>query len=303
MGNAERNGDKTRVKRFLKTKGAFVLILCAIIVLITGLSAALAGGRVGFVQNGVQALGRPVGAGISAIVTNFERLYDQMHRYDTLEARYEALRDRIAEYERIAREAEEIREENERLRLLLEMPALQDDLYYIDANILSWDPSNWTSAFTIDRGVEFGIQRGDPVMTERRELIGIVHNVGRGFATVHTIIDPGFSAGGQMGTGITAVAEGNFALMQDGRLRLSHVPSEVVPLLNDTITTSGLGGRIPPGLVLGHVERVGFEGTGANHYGIIEPAVSFSRLVQVFVIQQNPFAYVEVPDIDETEEP
>ena len=303
MGNAERNGDKTTVKRFLKTKGALVLIICAIIVLITGLSAALTGGRAGFLQNGVQALGRPVGAGISSIVTNFERMYDQMHRYDTLEARYEALRDRIAEYERIAREAEEIREENERLRLLLEMPALQDDLYYIDANILSWDPSNWTSAFTIDRGIEFGIQRGDPVMTERRELIGIVHNVGQGFATVRTIIDPGFSVGGQMGTGITAIAEGNFALMQNGNLRLSHVPSEVVPLLNDTITTSGLGGRIPPGLVLGHIERVGFEGTGANHYGIIEPAVSFARLVQVFVIQQDPFVYVEIPDIDEIEEP
>ena len=291
------------MRAYLKTKGALVLGICGLIIFIVGISSLLSAGRVNFFQSGVQALSRPVGAGISNLVTTFEGLYEQMHQYDVLEARYEELRSRLAAYERLAREAEEIREENQRLRLLLDMPVLQENLYYIDANILSWDASNWTSAFTIDRGVEFGINVGDPVMTERRELVGIVRNVGQGFATVHTLIDPSLSIGGQMGTGVTAVAEGNFALMQNGHLRLSHVPSEVVPLLNDTITTSGLGGLIPAGLVIGRVDRVGIEGTGASHYAIIEPAVSFSRLVQVFVVQRSPFEELLEIEVEETREP
>ena len=290
------------MKRYFKSKGALVAALCAFVVLVTTVSVLLSSGGVGFLQNGVQTLGRPVSNGISNVVTTFERLYDQMHRYDSLETRYNELRARISTYERMAREAEEIRDENERLRLLLDMPLAQDNLHYIDANILSWDPSNWTSAFTIDRGLEFGIAIGDPVMTERRELVGIIRNVGPGFATVHTIIDPGLRIGGQMGTGVTAIAEGNFALMQNGMLRLSHVPSEVVPLLNDTITTSGLGGLIPSGLVIGRIERVGIEGTGASHYGIIVPAVEFSHLVQVFVVQQTPFVEIPLDELEEIEE-
>lgn len=275
------------MKQFLRTKGLLIGILAGVMILIAVLSLVLAPGRVNFVQNGTRTLMQPVETGIRNVVSTLEQLYNYMHNFDVLEENYEALRARIADYERLAREAEEVKEENARLRELLGLMDLTEHLQHIDASVVSWDPSNWTSAFTINRGADFGIQVGDPVMTERRELVGIVTEVGASWATVQTIIDPAVQVGGQLESGVAAVAEGNFALMLGGNLRLSHVPSGTVPLLADAITTSGLGGVIPSGLLIGHITHVGLEGTGISHYAIIEPAADLHRLVQVFVIQHR----------------
>ena len=64
-----------------------------------------------------------------------------------------------------------------------------------------------------------------------------------------------------------------------------------MPLLNDTITTSGLGGVIPKGLVIGRVAGVGLEDTGISFYAVLTPAAELNRLVQVFIVQN-----VEIED-------
>jgi len=272
------------LKQHLKKRGIILGIVTALLVLIALLSL-LGEGRVSFVQNGVAAITRPLETGIRSLVGTLEQMYDYMHNFDTLQAEHQALLAQVAEYQRAAREAAEVTERYARLRELLNFSQGIYDERIIDAHILSWDASNWTSAFTIDRGADYGLQVGDAVMTERRELIGVVREVGRSWATVHTIIDPAVRVGGQMGTGVSAIAGGNFALMQDGTLRLSHVPSGEVPLLNDTIVTSGLGGVIPQGLAIGRVERVGMEDTGISYYAVLEPAMEINRLVQVFIVQ------------------
>ena len=275
------------MKQFLKTRGLLIGILTGVMILIAVVSLFVGAGRVNFVQDGTRTVMRPVETGIRNMVSTLERMYDYMFHYDTLYEEHQALLDRVAGYQRLAREAEAYREENVRLRELLNLRDLTEHLHYIDAHVVSWDPSNWTSAFTIDRGGDLGIEVGDPVMTERRELVGVVAEVGSSWATVQTIIDPAVQVGGQLETGVAAVAEGNFALMLEGNLRLSYVPSAEVPLLADAITTSGLGGVIPKGLLIGEIIHVGLEGTGISHYAIIEPTVDFARLVQVFVIQHR----------------
>lgn len=272
--------------QFLKKRGAIIGGAMGLVVLITVLSVSLSPGRVSFLHNGMHAIMRPVESGVRALVQNLERAYDYMHNYDQLEEDYLALRDRLAAYQRIVREAEEVRDENERLRELLALPDRLTQVYYIDAYLLSWDASNWASAFTIDKGEDFGIAIGDPVMTERQELIGVVRDVGRTWATVSTVIDPGLRVGASLGSGISAIAEGHFALMQDGQLRLSHVPAGGVPQVGDTIITSGLGDTIPQGLIIGQVTETALEDTGLGYWATLAPAADLSRVAQVFVVKQ-----------------
>ena len=274
------------MKQYLKKRGLIIGIGAFVMVLIAVIALLFAPGRVSFIQNGINTIMRPVEVGIRNLVSTLERMYTHMHDYDSLEERYQTALDRLAEYERLIREAAEVSEENERLRTLLELPSMTDHIQYIDAYVLTWDASNWTSAFTLDRGSEFGIEVGDPVMTERGEFIGLVREVGRGFSSVQTLLDPSVRVGGQMGGSVPVIAEGNFALMQQGRLRVSYVPSGETPLLNATITTSGLGGIIPAGLTIGRVVHVAMEDTGASYYAVLEPVAELSRLTQVFIVQR-----------------
>ena len=48
--------------------------------------------------------------------------------------------------------------------------------------------------------------------------------------------------------------------------------------------TSGLGGYYPSDLVIGSVEEVVVDDSGATDYAILTPAANFDELTEVFVI-------------------
>ena len=56
--------------------------------------------------------------------------------------------------------------------------------------------------------------------------------------------------------------------------------------LDDEILTSGSGGMIPQGIVIGSVVSIQSEAGGQTEYGIIEPAADLDTLVQVFIIKE-----------------
>ena len=56
--------------------------------------------------------------------------------------------------------------------------------------------------------------------------------------------------------------------------------------LEDDVLTSGSGGLIPQGIVIGSVASIQSEAGGQTEYGIIEPAVDLDTLVQVFIIKE-----------------
>ena len=49
--------------------------------------------------------------------------------------------------------------------------------------------------------------------------------------------------------------------------------------------TSGLGGYYPSGLVIGTVEEVQTDDSGATSYAVLLPSVDFDALSQVFIIK------------------
>ena len=51
------------------------------------------------------------------------------------------------------------------------------------------------------------------------------------------------------------------------------------------VVTSGLGGFFPAGLVIGSVEELQMDDSGASSYAILAPTVDFSSLQQVVVIR------------------
>ena len=79
--------------------------------------------------------------------------------------------------------------------------------------------------------------------------------------------------------------------MADGLLRLNYISSEEALLNGDLVITSGLGGYYPSNLVIGEVEEVITDDSGAMDYALLHPAVDFDELTEVFVI--TDFAIVD----------
>ena len=171
------------------------------------------------------------------------------------------------------------------LRNLLELQPKEWSCDKAAAMVTARSTSNWESTLTIGKGSAAGIAVDDCVVDEYWNLVGVVAEVGENWATVRTLVDSDTEMGGQLArTGGAAILEGDFALMGEGRLKLTYLPENSELIAGDLVTTSGRGGVYPAGLVAGHVEEVRTDASGMTRYAVIAPETDLDGLQQVFVI-------------------
>ena len=276
------------MKNYIKKYGLRVGLVLAIVVLIVVLSTALLGGRAGLTANVAGGVSTPVSRAASAAVQWIEGLYGYIYKYDQLVAENNALRAQLADAQQQAINAVEYEEENVRLRELLGFAQKHTDFVYEPAKITEWSSSNWSSSFTISKGssnAETDIQVGDCVVTEYGALVGQIIEIGDTWSTVRTVIDASIDVGALVGEAeAVGMCIGNFALMQEGLLKLTYLSESAQLIEGDVVLTSGKGSYIPQNLIIGYIRSVLSEAGGQTLYGVVEPACNLDTLTQVFII-------------------
>lgn len=274
------------MKEFLKRHGLWILFATAVIAVVLAVLSVFSTTSSPLV-NLAQTITSPFRA---AYTVAADWLTDKQNYYEdtsALKAENQDLKKRIAEMEAEVRQAQNDSEENERLRSLMNLREQRRDLSDLEAaTITEHSTSNWTSYLTLNRGTEHGVEKNDCVITEAGYLVGVVSEVGSNWCTVLNIVDTDTSMGAQVfRTDDIGVAEGDFALMSRSRLRLDFLPAGAQLLNGDLVVTSGLGGYYPSGLVIGMVEEVQTDDSGATAYAILRPSAEFDDLTQVFIIK------------------
>lgn len=264
-------------------KVAAVLLVAVLGVLIgTGIRSGLAGP----LTDGAGSLKMPVQKAATALIDWMESIYGYVYQYDRLVEENNSLRAQIAELQERARDYDEIAAENERLRQLQNLREKHEDFTYESAKIVSWDSSNYASAFNISKGSDQGVELGDSVVTEYGALVGQITELGTNWATVRTLIDVNTNVGALIGEmGSSGMVVGEFSLMQQGQTRVTYLSSGSQIFQGDEVLTSGAGGSFPPGLIIGEISAIMSEAGGQTTYGVIDPACDLSTLSQVFVIK------------------
>ena len=159
------------------------------------------------------------------------------------------------------------------------------DFTFESAKVTQYENSNWASTLTLNRGTSSGVAVNNCVVNETGALVGVVTEVGLNWCTVATVLDTRAQFGATVfRTGESAMAMGDLELMQSGKLKLSYLSGANTPVGGDLVLTSGLGGYYPSGLVIGTVEDVRTDDSGLTQYAVVQPTVTPSSLVEVFVI-------------------
>ena len=227
----------------------------------------------------------PFRAAGAAITEKAESLVDYITEFDALKAENEELKLRIAEMEAEVRQAKADRDENVRLRELLELRRQRRDLHWESARVVKQEASNWSSMLTVNKGTAQGVEVGDCVITEAGFLVGVVAEAGVNWSTIRTILDSDTSIGATVfRSGTNAVAEGDFALMSQGRLSLGYLGTDPDLMSGDLVVTSGLGGYYPSQIVIGYVEEVRTSDSGLAQYAVIAPEAELDGIAQVFIV-------------------
>jgi rod shape-determining protein MreC len=198
-----------------------------------------------------------------------------------LGAQNQRLKDQVAALQQQLSQDTETKSQNAALRAQLGVGGVDPDRL-VAAEVVGYQPDNFRDFLTIARGSKDGISAGMAVV-EQGELVGTIQNVGPHTAQVFLVIDPNFRVAaldqdqsdrptgtihGQIGSG----------------LEMDQIAQNETVKPGDTIVTSGLGGSVEKGLIVGHVQTIAKQDNGVFQTAQVTSAIQFSRLEIVYVV-------------------
>ena len=275
------------MKQFFRQNGVLLVVIATLLSILIGLTSALMGGNADPFSNIFTFVTTPVRNGVSAVAGWAEGVYTYVLHYDELQQELDELRSQVAEMEEAARQGQDALRENGQLRELLNLQERRRDFVFENVRVTAPATSNWASTLTISKGSNFGIEAGDCVVTETGVLVGVVSEVSTNASVVSTLINTDIDMGGMVARTYSAgILEGDFTLMEEGKLKLGYLPDSAQLVAGDEVLTSGKGGVYPSGLVVGRIESVFDDPSGKTRYAVVLPEVELSSLIEVFVIKE-----------------
>lgn len=154
------------------------------------------------------------------------------------------------------------------------------------------DPNPYLRYITINVGAQQGVEVGMTVVSGGAGLVGRVSQVGPRTAKVQLLTDPDSAVAALLqttrGTGLVVG-------QPDGTLEMEYIPQEEAVSVGDIVLTSGLGGLMPKGLVIGQVTEVDQKEYETFQTATVRPAVDLSRLELALVT--TGFEQVPLEDV------
>lgn len=271
-------------RRIFKRKiTVWIIIVTAVLLLVWGLLSIFSEGNTAF-HRAARAIAAPVQRAFTSAGNGISHFFSAYTRYNALLEENGRLREENYAMKEAVRNADLFRVENDNLRALLDMRQRHTNLTLESAMLIARSDTAWSSIITLNKGESDGFAIGDGVVS-REGLVGQIVSTGAGYAEVGTVLDTKVSVGALIARNrLTAVTKGTLALMPKGQFMLTGLPrgSDVRP--GDEVETSGLGGMLPPGLLLGTVESVHMEASGLGDYAIVSAAAEIDEMSQLFAI-------------------
>ena len=275
------------MKHFFRNNGGLILVVAVLLAAVTFVSSLLLKGTADPLTNLLSVVTAPIKGAVASVAQWTEGVYNYSFRYGELEEEVLRLQQQVAQLEQKARDGEAAAKENDRLRELLGLKQKRSDFELESATILSRSSSNWASTFTISKGSIYGVEARDCVIDSTGTLVGVVDEVSLTSSVVISVTDASLEMGGMIArTDSAAILEGDFTLMQEGKLKLSYLPENTEFLSGDLVLTSGRGEVYPSGLVVGTVEEIHTDPSGMTRYAVIQPRAKLDQLTQVFIIKE-----------------
>jgi len=264
------------------------MLVCASLAVITldyrqGESGPLAG-----LGRAAQAAMAPLQRAATGVIRPVEDFFSGLAHLPTLQARIRELEAQIEVFETKTVSDQEYQQLYEQLREVVGLQVLNPGS--VAAEVIANGVSNFSWTVTIGKGASSGIEIDQPVIAgtaDAARLVGRVVRVTETSADVELIIDPDHAAAAILDVSReTGLIEGQ----GDQDLRMSFISTTTEIQGGETVFTEayvvhGQRGRYPAGILIGTVSRLVPSDNDLEAYVTVRPAVDFSDLRFVLVLQ------------------
>lgn len=199
----------------------------------------------------------------------------------TLQKRVADLEEALARYQSELVELREVANDYQRLSELVNYTSQTQNQEFLAADVISNSDANAPlQTIAINKGTRDGIAIGMPVVTQLG-LIGRITDVTANAARVLLITDLASAISGRLQT---TRDEGSVVGQASSDLRMEFIPLNAKVQEGDIVTTSGLGGNLPAGLVIGQITSVQQREFELFQNAVVRSLNNFATLETVLVI-------------------
>jgi len=197
------------------------------------------------------------------------------------------LKQRVQELEVEVKQKEGLAEENDRLRILLDLKE-QSKYRVLPARIIGRDPSVWFESSIINRGSLDGVKLNMPVVANGG-IVGRVTAVSPLTAQVDLVTRDKSGVGAVVGE----IGSSNILGVVGGSgkrdvLEMKYVPGYVEVQPGQAVFTTGQDGIYPAGLKIGEIIQVVSGSATTPHQIFIKPAAGINSMQEVAVLLYEP---------------
>ncbi len=170
--------------------------------------------------------------------------------------------------------------ENATLRKMLDLPKYSD-YGLIAADVVGKTTTQLRNYATINKGKKDGVEEGMSVVTDAG-LVGLVIGVSDHYAVIQLMLNRDTRVASKIQR---SRVDGIIAWEGENFLTLKNIPKSYDVQAGDAVITSSFSSRFPSNIVIGRVTQVTEENNSLFRRIVVDPAVNFATLEQVFVVE------------------
>ena len=219
-----------------------------------------------------------VSNGVSSLwekYTNIDAILEENEKLTTENAE---LRGQMVDYDKL-------KAENEAYKALTNIQEQHPEMSYVSSFVIGRDPLDSFYGFTLDKGSLDGVEANDAITSDEGYLLGVVTEVDLTSCKVMTILHPSFNAAGVVSrTRDNGIITGSADYAAEGLCILSNLSRSTLTKANDQVITTGLGGVLPPDVLVGVVQELVPEASGKSTIAVLKPGADPRTVKHVFII-------------------
>ena len=174
--------------------------------------------------------------------------------------------------------------ENSRLWKFYDLKKENPQYTLVPSMVLRRDSNDDFYSFTLDKGTTSDISVNDPVVSPNG-VIGWVSEVDLNTCKVVTLLSPQTSIGAiDNKRHDTGVVSGNAKYCDKNLTTMQKLNADHKIKKGDIITTTGIGGLYPKGLIIGKVTDICYDTYNTSYYAVVEPYDEIKKLTELAII-------------------
>ncbi|WP_297418632.1 rod shape-determining protein MreC [Clostridium sp.] len=177
-----------------------------------------------------------------------------------------------------------LKDENDRLRQVLNFEEQRNNYNYIACDIIGYSGGNFLDGYIVNKGKNANVQKG-MVVIGAQGLVGQVTSVGDNWSIIQSLVNENIAVSVMVeSTRETGYLKGFRDSQNTNLTKVYDLPMESQVKVGDVIVTSGVGMLYPKEIRIGEVTSVEEDKVKVMKNAVVKPYVDFNKLEELFIV-------------------